>query len=120
MKVSKSDAAKIAKLAAAGKTDAEIDRAVYAGEKKWSTREISYVARRESGLIPNRVGEPVTAASVRSVLAEAPKLRAYAIAVVFGLAPTRANVASVSRYVVVKGRGGRLASGDRRAAKATA
>ena len=78
------------KLAAEGKTDAAIDRAI--GESNWTVRRVSYEARRDAGLIPNRVGsfdsiEDVRASDVRSVLAVAPKLRAYALPIVFGFAP---------------------------------
>jgi hypothetical protein len=124
MSVSKSNENKIAKLAAAGKTDAEIDAAVYGGEKKWSTREISFAARRDAGLIPSRVGsferiEDVRAADVRAVLAESPTdLRAYALPIVFGFRPTRANVDRLGGYAVAAKRPGRLASGAYRKARA--
>lgn len=135
MSVSKKDAAKISKLAAEGKSDAAIDAAVYPGETgKWSTREISYAARRDAyaaslspngpkydgPIVPSRLGafetiESVRASDVAAVLAESPKLRAYALPIVFGFRPTRANVDRLGGFAVARKRPGRLASGASRA-----
>jgi hypothetical protein len=118
--VPKNEADEIYALAYAGATDREIDRAVYDGADRWPTRDISYVARRDAGLIPNRVGafervEDVRASDVRGVLAEAPKLRGRALVAVFGFEPTAKNREALARFAVVGKRPGRLAAGKYRA-----